>query len=53
MKKPSQQDIQSSMEQVPRLYSPVAFEEVIAWVYSAPNPKARFWLWRWLDRLIS
>ena len=52
MKKPSEQDIQKRMNQVPRLHAHIPFDEVIVWVYAAPNPTTRFWLWRWLDKFI-
>ena len=50
MKKISEQNLQQRMQQVPKTFSSIPFDEVIAWVYAAPAPKPKnsLWLWRWL-----
>ncbi|MEL6655265.1 MAG: hypothetical protein AAFP77_06640 [Bacteroidota bacterium] len=47
MKKPTQAELQQKLNQVTNLLESVQFEQVISWVYAAPDPKARSFSWWW------
>ena len=47
MKKPTPQEVQQKLNQVAELLESVKFEQVIGWVYAAPNPVAKRFRWWW------